>query len=89
MVQMLLEHGRLDTTLDPTAIYQYLCFGFVPHPRTAYREIASLPPAHWLQIDADGRQSGHRVLTVQWQDGVRRVVWPPELATADLRHPAR
>ena len=59
-IKALLEHGRLDTTLDPTAIYQYLCFGFVPHPRTAYQEIASLPPAHWLQIDADGRQTLQR-----------------------------
>jgi len=33
------------------------------------------------------RQVGHQVLTVQWQDGVRRVVWPPERAQAPLRHP--
>lgn len=32
-----------------------------------------------------GRQVGHRVLTVQWQDGVRRVVWPPEVAERPLR----
>jgi branched-chain amino acid transport system substrate-binding protein len=32
-----------------------------------------------------GRQVGHRVLAVQWQDGVRRVVWPPERAQATLR----
>lgn len=31
-----------------------------------------------------GRQVGHRVLTVQWQRGVRRVVWPPEHAEAPL-----
>jgi branched-chain amino acid transport system substrate-binding protein len=36
---------------------------------------------------ASGRQVGHQVLTVQWQDGVRRVVWPPERAQASLRHP--
>ena len=59
-IKALLEHGQLETTLDPTAIYQYLCFGFVPHPRTAYQEIAALPPAHWLQIDADGRQTLQR-----------------------------
>ncbi|MGH2848253.1 MAG: ABC transporter substrate-binding protein [Thermoleophilaceae bacterium] len=32
-------------------------------------------------------QIGHRVLTVQWQDGRREVVWPRERATAALRHP--
>ena len=59
-IKALLDHGHIDTTLDPTAIYQYLCFGFVPHPRTAYQEIAAVPPAHWLQIDADGRQTLQR-----------------------------
>jgi branched-chain amino acid transport system substrate-binding protein len=31
-----------------------------------------------------GHQDGHRVLTVQWQRGVRRVVWPPGHAEAPL-----
>jgi ABC-type branched-subunit amino acid transport system substrate-binding protein len=31
-----------------------------------------------------GGQIGHRVLTVQWQGGVQRVVWPPEHAEAPL-----
>jgi Periplasmic binding protein len=34
-----------------------------------------------------GQQVGHRVLTVQWQRGVRRVVWPPEHAEAPLLVP--
>ena len=34
-----------------------------------------------------GRQTGHQVLTVQWQDGARRVIWPPEQARAALRYP--
>lgn len=32
-----------------------------------------------------GLQVGHRVVTVQWQDGFRRVVWPPRRAEASLR----
>lgn len=31
------------------------------------------------------RQVGHRVLTVQWQEGERRVIWPPEQAEAPFR----
>ncbi len=34
-----------------------------------------------------GRQVGHQVLLVQWQQGVRRVVWPPEYAERPLRYP--
>ena len=59
-LKALLQNGKIGTTLDATAIYQYLCFGFVPHPRTAYQEIAAVPPAHWLQIDADGNQTIER-----------------------------
>lgn len=33
------------------------------------------------------RQVGHQVLTVQWQDGARRVVWPPGQAQVPLRYP--
>jgi branched-chain amino acid transport system substrate-binding protein len=36
---------------------------------------------------ASGLQVGHEVLIVQWQDGVRRVVWPPERAESSLRYP--
>lgn len=36
-----------------------------------------------------GLQVGQQVLTVQWQDGVRIVVWPPDRAQAPLRHPLR
>jgi len=38
-----------------------------------------------FRIDGTGRQVGHQILTVQWQDGVRRVIWPPEQAEAALR----
>lgn len=34
-----------------------------------------------------GLQAGHEVLTVQWQDGARRVVWPPGRTQTPLRHP--
>ena len=41
-----------------------------------------------FRLDARGRQQvGHQVLTVQWQDGARRAIWPPELAQAPLRYP--
>lgn len=42
-----------------------------------------------FRIDTEGRQIGHQVLTVQWQDGARVVVWPPNQAQAALRRPMR
>jgi len=29
-------------------------------------------------------QVGHQVLVVQWQNGIRRIVWPPEQAECPL-----
>ncbi|HEY1324929.1 MAG TPA: ABC transporter substrate-binding protein [Streptosporangiaceae bacterium] len=41
-----------------------------------------------FRLDPRSRQQvGHQVLTVQWQDGARRVIWPPEQAQAALRYP--
>lgn len=30
----------------------------------------------------DGRQEEHEILVVQWQEGLKRIVWPPSLAEA-------
>lgn len=35
-------------------------------------------------LGEDGRQADHEVLVVQWQEGVKRVVWPPSVAEAPL-----
>jgi branched-chain amino acid transport system substrate-binding protein len=34
-----------------------------------------------------GLQVGHRVVTVQWQDGRRRAIWPPDVAESAFRYP--
>lgn len=39
------------------------------------------------RVDAWGRQIGKPGYTVQWQDGERRVVLPPEVAVAPVRFP--
>jgi branched-chain amino acid transport system substrate-binding protein len=36
-------------------------------------------------LGEDGRQQDHQMLSVQWQDGMKRVVAPPSLAEAELR----
>ena len=35
-------------------------------------------------IGEDGRQLDHEILVVQWRAGVKRIVWPPEMAETDL-----
>lgn len=38
-------------------------------------------------VDADGFQTAHTMVTLQWQDGKRTVVWPENLAGAPARIP--
>jgi branched-chain amino acid transport system substrate-binding protein len=40
-----------------------------------------------FKVDPDGLQIGHRMVTIQWQDGKRVIVWPPELAPDKPRFP--
>ncbi len=42
--------------LDAVALGQYLLYGYVPSPRTIYRGIAKLPPAHFAWVDLDRPQ---------------------------------
>ena len=68
-IKAILAAGAITPGLDPTAVYQYLCFGFVPHPRTAYAEIRALPPAHTLRIDASGETTLRRYWSLPGGDG--------------------
>ena len=36
----------------------------------------------WFGLGEDGRQEDHEMLAVQWQEGVKRIVWPPRFAEA-------
>ncbi len=41
-------------TDDVRALADYLSFGYVPAPDTAFQDISMLEPATWLEIDLDG-----------------------------------
>jgi len=40
-----------------------------------------------FKVDPDGVQIGHKMLTVQWQEGKKVIVWPEELAPGKPRFP--
>ena len=40
-----------------------------------------------FDVDERGYQLGHRMVTIQWQDGRQVVVWPDEVATGKIRYP--
>lgn len=57
-------HGRDALTVDNTALYDFLTYRYVPSPKSCYREIGKLPPAHLLRLDI---ASGQMEVRRYWQ----------------------
>lgn len=75
----------LDLDLDPEALDEFLCSGFVNAPRSIFRTIRKVPPGHFLKVDSSGRVELH----CYWQpsfgspDSFRDD--PPEILASGLR----
>jgi branched-chain amino acid transport system substrate-binding protein len=70
-----LREGRGDEDAAQLAVARHLAC------RTLYGDFR-LDPVTGLQV-------GHRIVTLQWQEGRRRAVWPPDLAEAAVHYPLR
>jgi asparagine synthase (glutamine-hydrolysing) len=55
-MKALLAHPGVDREIDDAALDDYLTYLYVPAPRTIFRQISELPPAHWIEWQ-DGRLS--------------------------------
>ena len=49
-LQALLQHPGLAREVDWSALDDYLTYGYVPAPKTIFRGVHKLPPAHWLTL---------------------------------------
>ena len=47
-LKALLAHPDLPRRIDPCAVEDYLAYGYVPDPKTIYRDVWKLRPGHWL-----------------------------------------
>ncbi len=46
-----MEHPGIRRQLEPSALDDFLTYGYVPSPKTAFRGVYKLPPAHTLTLD--------------------------------------
>jgi asparagine synthase (glutamine-hydrolysing) len=53
-------HPEIVVAVDPDAVPDYFVHGYVPSPRTFYRDILQVPPATIVAIDADGTTTAKR-----------------------------
>jgi asparagine synthase (glutamine-hydrolysing) len=49
-LKSLLLSPRVDREFDPRAIEEFFAFGYVPDPRSIYRGVRKLAPAHYLMV---------------------------------------
>ncbi|HEX9732641.1 MAG TPA: asparagine synthase (glutamine-hydrolyzing) [Thermoanaerobaculia bacterium] len=70
-VQTLLLHPGISREIDETAVSQYLSLGYVPEPRTGFRDVHKIEAGTYARLAA-GR------------DEVTRYWWPERIAAADL-----
>jgi asparagine synthase (glutamine-hydrolysing) len=49
-LKALMAHPDLPRALDPQAIEDYFAYGYVPEPRSIFRAVHKLPPAHVLSL---------------------------------------
>ena len=47
-IKSLFYSGMVKKEIDYGAIYQYLHLGYVPHPKTGFKDIKKLPPGHHI-----------------------------------------
>jgi len=57
-LQALLQHPGLAREVDWAALDDYLTYGYVPAPRTIFRGVHKLSPAHWLTVRVHAGGSG-------------------------------
>jgi asparagine synthase (glutamine-hydrolysing) len=47
-IKAILASGRVERSIDPAALHQYLTFLWTPDPHTLFRGVQKLPPGHYL-----------------------------------------
>jgi asparagine synthase (glutamine-hydrolysing) len=54
-IKAILKHPRLKLDIDDYAVSDYLSLGYVPAPKSIFRQIRKLHPGHYLTVSSDGK----------------------------------
>src|SRR5262249_38062072 len=57
-IKSILQHPRVPREVDSEALDMYLTLRYVPGPRTMFKHILKLQPAHWMTVDENGVRIG-------------------------------
>lgn len=73
-LKAILEDPDVPRVIDYEAIDEYLTYNYVPHPKTGFKNIFKLEPAHYLIVKADGAITKKRY----WQLDFSKKLQMPE-----------
>lgn len=59
-LKALRSHPGLNTTIDPSAVEDYFTFGYVPDPKSIFRNVSKLPAAHFMILTRGERPAQPR-----------------------------
>src|SRR5207247_6972323 len=81
-LKALMAHPLLSREVDPCAVEEYFAFGYVPDPRTIYRQAFKLAPGHTLSA---ARGAGLSAARQYWDVSFARgPITPVEDAAEEL-----
>ena len=63
----LLGHPGVSRDIDLNAVDEYLSYGYIPAPRTIFRHVHKLPPAHLLTCGLDGSLELQRYWRLEYE----------------------
>jgi len=66
-LQALLQYPGVRREIDATALDDYLTYGYIPAPKTIFRDVYKLPPAHWLALRLLGDGSYRLSVERYWE----------------------
>ncbi|MGH9936671.1 MAG: asparagine synthase (glutamine-hydrolyzing), partial [Blastocatellia bacterium] len=55
-IKAILASGAYSTEIDWQSAHDFFSFLYTPSPRTIFRDVFQLPPAHWLEYDLRSRR---------------------------------
>jgi len=74
--------GEDQLSIDYTAVYDYLTYLYIPTPKTLYKDVYKLPPAHVLSIDIT---TGKHSVKPYWNLNVGKSVMPLDETAEKVR----
>ncbi|HJS73121.1 MAG TPA: asparagine synthase (glutamine-hydrolyzing), partial [Vicinamibacteria bacterium] len=83
-LKAILAHPRVERRIDFVALNEYLSFEYVPTPRTIFRDIRKLPPAHTLTYSVKGPE-----LSRYWDLSLRKSESRPPVSWREYRERLR